>query len=89
MVHTGAIHQIQSLIETDTKKSMNILDHHLQLLLNSGEISLEGDAADRQRPIPFSSAVSRARSQKLARKMKYILCEPTASRLIFGSYCTA
>lgn len=89
MVRTGAIHQIQSLIETGMKDSMNTHDHHLQLLLNSGEISREGDAADRQHPIPFSSAASRARSQKLARKMKYILCEPTASRLIFGSHRTA
>ena len=41
LIRTGAVHQIQSLIETGMKDGMNTLDHHLQLLLQNGEITRE------------------------------------------------
>ena len=41
LIRTGAVQQIQSLIETGMKDGMNTLDHHLQLLLQAGEISRE------------------------------------------------
>jgi len=41
LIRTGAVHQIQSLIETGMKDGMNTLDHHLQLLLQDGRITRE------------------------------------------------
>jgi twitching motility protein PilT len=41
VIRTGAIHQIQSVIETGTKDGMNTLDHHLQALINQGLITRE------------------------------------------------
>ena len=41
LIRTGAVHQIQSLIETGMKDGMNTLDHHLQLLLHTGKITRE------------------------------------------------
>ena len=39
LIRTGAIHQIGSFVETGMRDGMNTLEHHVKLLLESGQIS--------------------------------------------------
>ena len=55
LIRSAAVHQIQSLIETGMKDGMNTLDHHLQLLLNSGEITREEAMLAANDPAAFPS----------------------------------
>ena len=65
LIRTGAIHQIQSLIETGMKDGMNTFDHHLQLLLNTGEITREEAALVANDPSAFPSPVAQPRKSWL------------------------
>ncbi len=65
LIRTGAIHQIQSLIETGMKDGMNTFDHHLQLLLNTGEITREEAALVANDTSAFPSPVTQPRKSWL------------------------
>ncbi len=53
VIRSGAIHQIQSVIETGTKDGMNTLDHHLQAILNQGLITRENAFLAANDPLNF------------------------------------
>lgn len=66
LIRTGAIHQIQSLLETGMKEGMNTLDHHLQTLLLEGEITHEEALLAANDPKAFSPPAPRPRPHVVA-----------------------
>jgi twitching motility protein PilT len=66
LIRTGTIHQIQSLLETGMKEGMNTLDHHLQTLLQDGEITHEEALLAANDPKAFPPPAPRPRPRVVA-----------------------
>ncbi|MBW8781764.1 MAG: PilT/PilU family type 4a pilus ATPase [Verrucomicrobia bacterium] len=66
LIRTGAIHQIQSLLETGMKEGMNTLDHHIQTLLQEGEITHEEALLAATDPKAFPPLAQRPRPRVVA-----------------------